>query len=233
MERTLKDHGEIRVVITPTLSDIQEERNYLMGQVFPHLVQLAEEREVSVEFKWNAPFGIEGVHEYQVSLYVAENPHPYVFTRVTDGSANKERHFVEGVPAYDYEKPEELGRLIEKAFLRLLDRLYPHTTETELVKALRKVARIYQEFGQLEDSLEMHTRALNLLNKDGVEPTVDTCEQLYTCGWLNYKIGRTQEALDLLNKAVSVARTVYGEYDQHVTDFIGVLRMVEASVKRQ
>jgi len=229
MAKTLNDHGEIRLVITPTVGVLDEERTYLMGQVFPHLMQLAEERNVSLEFKWNTPFEMEGVREYQVNFYVADSPHRYIFTQVTDGTANKERHFVDGIAAYDYETTPELGRLVEKGFLRLLDRLFPHASDTELVKALRKVARIYQERDLLADSLEMHTRALQVVNQPGVEPTADTCEQLYTCGWLNYKLGHIDEALVLLHQAVTSARLVFGEYDQKVTDFIGVLRMVEAS----
>lgn len=231
MSKTLNDQGEIRIVITPNRSDIEAERTYLMGQVFPHLLQQAAEREVVVDFKWNNPVEVEGVKEFRVAFAVAESPHPYIFSEVTDGTAQKDRHFIEGVPAYDYETIEELGRLVEKAFVRTLDRLFPHTTETELIKAIRKVARIYQEFGQLEDSLEMHMRALALLQKG--EPTADTCEQLYTCGWLNYKLGNTETALEYLHKAVDAANVTYGEGDQHVHDFIGVIRMVEASAKRK
>ena len=42
MAKTLNDHGEIRLVITPTVGVLDEERTYLMGQVFPHLMQLIE-----------------------------------------------------------------------------------------------------------------------------------------------------------------------------------------------
>jgi len=234
MAKTLNDHGEIRLVITPATSDdIQQERAYLMANVFPHLIQLAEEREVSVNFLWNTPVAFEGVHQFQVSYDVAESPHPYVFVRNTSGNADKERHFVDGIPTYDYETIEELGRFIEKGFQRMLDKLFPHTTKTELVKALRKVARIYQEFGQLQDSLEMHRRALAILQAEYGNENADTCEALYTCGWFEYKLDNYERAIDHMNQAVSAARRVYGEYDQHVTDFIGVLRMVEAAAKRK
>lgn len=234
MARTLNDHDEIRLVITPATSDdIQEERSYLMAKVFPHLIQLAEEREVSVNFLWNTPAAFPGIHQINVSYTVAENPHPYSFIRNNDGTANKERHFVDGVPTYDYETIEELGRGIEKGFVRMLDKLFPHTTKTELVKALRKVARIYQEFGQLHDSLEMHRRALNILQAEYGNDNADTVEALYTCGWLEYKLDCYELALDHMHQAVESARRVYGEYDQHVTDFIGILRMVEAASKRK
>lgn len=233
MAKTLIDQGEIRLVITPTAADgIQEEQQYLMAQVFPHLITLAAERDVRVNFLWNTPIEIEGIHEFAVSYDVVENPHPYVFTRNTTGTANKERHFIDGVPHYDYETSEELGRGIEKAFLRMLDKLFPHTTKTELVKALRKVARIYQEMGQLQDALEMHRRALSILQSEYGNDNSDTVEALYTCGWLDYKLDHYELALDRLHQAVEAARRVYGDSDQHVTDFIGIIRMVEASAKR-
>lgn len=234
MAKTLNDHDEIRLVISPATSDnIQEERAYLMAQVFPHLIQLAEERQVSVNFLWNTPVAIEGVHQFNVSYDVVENPHPFCFVRNTTGNANKERHFVEGVPTYEYETIEELGRGIEKGFQRMLDKLFPHTTRTELVKALRKVGRIYQEFGQLSDSLEMHKRALTILQSDYGNDNADTVEALYTCGWFEYKLDNYESALDHMHQAVESARRVYGEFDQHVTDFIGVLRMIEATAKRR
>lgn len=233
MAKTLIDQGEIRLVITPTsTNDIQEEQQYLMAKVFPHLITLAAEREVRVNFMWNTPAGFEDVHEFTVSYDVADSPHPYVFTRNTEGTANKERHFIDGIPHYDYETIEELGRGVEKAFLRMLDKLFPHTTKTELVKALRKVARIYQEMGQLQDALEMHRRALAILQAEYGNDNSDTVEALYTCGWLDYKLDNFELSLDRLHQAVEAARRVYGESDQHVTDFIGVIRMVEAGAKR-
>ncbi|MBQ0057713.1 MAG: tetratricopeptide repeat protein [Bacteroidales bacterium] len=233
MAKTLNDHGEIRLVITPTLNDIEADREYLMGKVIPHLMQQAAERDVDVVVKWNSPFGVDSLKQYQISFAVAESAHPYVFNYNPADDAQKDRHFVDGVPTYDYQTIEELGRLVEKAFVRILDRLFPHTTVTELIKALRKVARIYQEFGQLDNSLEMHERALALLQEHSDETNSDVVEQLYTCGWLNYKLGNFDKSLSLLNEAVSKARAVYGESDPHVTDFIGVIRMVEASKARK
>lgn len=233
MAKTLNDHGEIRIVITPTTTnDTMAEREYLMAKVFPHLIQLAEEREVSVNFLWNTPIGIDDVHQFTVSYDVAENPHPFNFIRNTTGTANKDRHFVDGIPTYEYETVQELGRGVEKGFIRMLDKLFPHTTKKELVKALRKVARIYQEFGQLQDSLEMHRRALTLLQTEYGNDNADTIEALYTCGWLDYKLDNYDLALDRLHQALESARRVYGEYGQCVTDYIGVIRMVEASAKR-
>lgn len=233
MAKTLNDQGEIRLVITPTTTkDIQAEREYLMAKVFPHLIQLAEEREVSVNFMWNTPVGIDDVHQFNVSYDVADSPHPFTFVLNTTPEANKERHFVDGVPTYDYATTEELGRGIEKGFTRMLDKLFPHTSNTELIKALRKVARIYQEFGRLEDSLEMHRRALTILQTEYGNDNADTIEALYTCGWLDYKLDRYELALDRLNQAIDSARRVYGEMDQHVTDFMGVLRLVSAAAKR-
>ena len=233
MAKTLNDHSEIRLVITPTSgADLLEEREYLMAKVFPHLLQLAEERGILVNFLWNAPIGIDDVHEYEVSYTVADSPHPYVFTRNTTGNADKQRHFVDGVPHYDYETKEELGRGIEKGLLRMLDKLFPHATVTELVKALRKVARIYQEMGNTDEALEMHRRALEVLQKEYGNENADTIEALYTCGWLDYKQGNNELALDRLHQALEAARIVYGEMDQHVTDYIGIIRMVEAAVKR-
>jgi len=233
MARTLNDQGEIRLVITPTTTkEIQEEREYLMAKIFPHLLQLAEEREVSVNFMWNTPIGIDDVHQFTVSYDVAENPHPFNFVLNTSADANKDRHFVDGVPTYDYATKEELGRGIEKGFLRMLDKLFPHTTKTELIKALRKVARIYQEFGQLQDSLEMHRRALALLQAEYGNDNADTIEALYTCGWLDYKLDNYDLSLDRLHQALDAAMRVYGENDQHVADFIGIIRMVEATAKR-
>lgn len=233
MARTLNDQGEIRLVITPTTTnEIQEEREYLMAKVFPHLLQLAEEREVSVNFMWNTPIGIDDVHQFTVSYDVADSPHPFCFVLNTAPDANKERHFVDGIPTYDYASKEELGRGIEKGFLRMLDKLFPHTTKTELIKALRKVARIYQEFGQLQDSLEMHRRALALLQAEYGNDNADTIEALYTCGWLDYKLDNYELSLDRLHQALDAAMRVYGENDQHVADFIGVIRMVEATMKR-
>lgn len=234
MAKTLNDAGEIRIVITPTTTDsIQTEREFLMAKVFPHLIQQAEEREVSVNFMWNTPIAIEGVHQFSVSYDVADSPHPFNFVLNTTGDANKERHFVDGVPTYDYETVEEFGRNVEKGFVRMLDKLFPHTTKTELIKALRKVARIYQEFGQLQDSLEMHRRALALLQAEYGNDNADTIEALYTCGWLDYKLDNFDLALDRLHQALEAARRVYGEVDQHVNDFIGIIRMVEAAAKRQ
>lgn len=233
MAKTLNDSGEIRLVITPTTTqDINAERTYLMAQVFPHLIQQAEERGVSVNFMWNTAVGVDDVHEFLVSYDVAESPHPFRFVLNTTGDAQKERHFVDGVPTYDYETVEELGRGIEKGFVRMLDKLFPHTTKTELVKALRKVARIYQEFGQLQDSLEMHHRALALLQAEYGNDNADTIEALYTCGWLDYKLDNYELALDRLHQALDAAVRVYGENDQHVFDFIGIIRMVEAAAKR-
>ena len=233
MARILNDHDEIRIVITPTTTkDIQEERDYLMSQVFPNLVKWAEEREVSVNFCWNTPIGIDDIHQYNVSYDVAENPHPYCFIKNTTGDAVKDRHFVDGTPTYEYETTKELGRGIEKAFVRMLDRLFPHTTKTELVKALRKVANIYREFGQMQDSLEMHRRALTILQSEYGNDNADSIEELYTCGWLDYKLDNYDMSLDRLRQALESARRVYGENDQHVTDFIGVIRMVEAAAKR-
>lgn len=233
MAKTLNDYGEIRLVITPTTTlDVEEERNYLMAQVFPHLLQEASEREVSVNFMWNTAVGIDEAHEFLVSYDVAESAHPFRFVRNTSGNAQKERHFEDGVPTYEYETVEELGRGVEKGFLRMLDKLFPHTTKTELVKALRKVARIYQEFGQLQDSLEMHHRALALLQEQYGNDNADTIEALYTCGWLDYKLDNFELSLDRLHQALDAATRVYGESDQHVTDFIGVIRLVEAAAKR-
>lgn len=233
MAKTLNDFGEIRIVITPSSAiDIEAERAYLMSNVFPHLMQLAEEREVSVNFRWNTALGIDDSHEYTVSYDVVENPHPFRFVRNTTGNAQKERHFVDGVPTYEYETIEELGRGVEKGFVRMLDKLFPHTTKTELIKALRKVARIYQEFGQLQDSLEMHRRALAILQAEYGNDNADTIEALYTCGWLDYKLDNYDLSLDRLHQALDAAVRVYGENDQHVTDFIGIIRMVEAAAKR-
>lgn len=233
MAKTLNDSGEIRLVITPTTTvDIEQERTYLMANVFPHLLQQAAEREVSVNFAWNTPVGIDEAHEFLVSYDVAESAHPFRFVRNVTGAAQKERHFEDGVPTYDYETVEELGRGIEKGFVRMLDKLFPHTTKTELIKALRKVARIYQEFGQLQDSLEMHRRALALLQAEHGNDNPDTIEALYTCGWLDYKLDNYELSLDRLHQALDSATRVYGESDQHVTDFIGIIRLVEASAKR-
>lgn len=233
MAKTLNDSGEIRLVITPTTTDdVQAERAYLMAQVFPHLIQQAEEREVSVNFLWNTPISIEGAHQFLVSYDVAESAHPFNFVLNTTAEANKDRHFVDGVPTYDYATVEELGRNIEKGFVRMLDKLFPHTTKTELIKALRKVARIYQEFGQIQDSLDMHHRALALLQAEYGNDNADTIEALYTCGWLDYKLDNYELSLDRLHQALESARRVYGEMDQHVTDYIGIIRMVEAAAKR-
>ena len=233
MAKTLHDSGEIRLVITPTTTlDIEQERTYLMAQVFPHLLQQAAEREVAVNFVWNTAVGIDTQHEFMVSYDVAESAHPFRFVRNTAGNAQKDRHFEDGVPTYEYETIEELGRGIEKGFVRMLDKLFPHTTKTELVKALRKVARIYQEFGQLQDSLEMHRRALSLLQAEYGNDNADTIEALYTCGWLDYKLDNFELSLDRLHQALEAATRVYGENDQHVFDFIGVIRMVEAAAKR-
>lgn len=233
MAKTLNDTGEIRLVITPTTTlNIEQERNYLMTQVFPHLLQQAQEREVAVNFAWNMPVGIDDTHEFLVSYDVAESAHPFRFVLNTTGNAQKERHFEDGVPTYEYETVEELGRGVEKGFVRMLDKLFPHTTKTELIKALRKVARIYQEFGQLQDSLEMHRRALSLLQAEYGNDNADTIEALYTCGWLDYKLDNYDLSLDRLHQALEAARRVYGENDQHVTDYIGIIRMVEAAAKR-
>ena len=233
MAKTLNDAGEIRLVITPTTTlNVDEERTYLMAQVFPHLLQQAAEREVSVNFVWNTPVGIDDTHEFLVSYDVAESAHPFRFVRNATSEAQKERHFVDGVPTYDYETVEELGRGVEKGFVRMLDKLFPHTTKTELVKALRKVARIYQEFGQIQDSLEMHNRALMLLQSEYGNDNADTIEALYTCGWLHFKLDNYELSLDRLHQALGAATRVYGEADQHVTDFIGVIRLVEAAAKR-
>lgn len=233
MAKTLIDQGEIRVVISPSVSaDTQAEREYIMAKIFPHLITLAEERGISVNFLWNTPIGIDGVHEYRVSYDVAESVHPYVFVKNESEDANKERHFIDGIPYYDYATPEELGRGIEKAFLRMLDKLFPHTTKTELIKALRKVARIYQEMGHLQDALEMHRRALAILQAEYGNDNADTIEALYTCGWLDYKLDNFDLSLDRLHQALEASRRVYGENDQHVTDYIGIIRMVEASAKR-
>ena len=233
MAKTLQDQGEIRIVITPNVNQkIQGEREYLESQIFPHLDRMSEERGVTVSIKWNDPVSIGDVHQYTFSYDVGENPHPFNFVLNTTGNANKERHFVEGVPTYEYETTEELGRNVEKGFVRMLDKLFPHTTKTELIKALRKVGRIYQEFGQIQDSLEMHRRALALLQEQYGNENADTIESLYTVGWFCYKLDCYDEALDRLHQALDSARRVYGEYDQHVTDFIGIIRMVEASAKR-
>lgn len=233
MAKTLNDQGEIRLVITPTTTvGIEQERTYLMANVFPHLLQQAQEREVNVNFVWNAPVGIDDAHEFLVSYDVAESAHPFRFVLNTSGNAQKERHFEDGIPTYDYETIEELGRGVEKGFVRMLDKLFPHTTKTELVKALRKVARIYQEFGQLQDSLEMHRRALAILQEQYGNDNADTIEALYTCGWLHYKLDNFELSLDRLHQALDAATRVYGENDQHVFDFIGVVRLVEAAAKR-
>lgn len=233
MAKSLIDQGEIRLVITPTTTkDIQEEREYLMAKVFPHLLQLAEEREVSVNFMWNTAVGIDDIHQFTVSYDVADSPHPFHFVLNTSADANKERHFVDGVPTYDYATKEELGRGVEKGFVRMLDKLFPNTTKTELIKALRKLARIYQEMGNLQDALEMHRRALAVLQAEYGNDNADTIEALYTCGWLDFKLDKYELSLDRLHQALDAAARVYGENDQHTADFIGVIRMVEATAKR-
>ncbi len=234
MAKSLIDQNEIRVIITPTDSgDMQAELDYLREYVFPHLSHLGEERDIIVNFLWTSPLFVQDVHKYQVNYQVADNPHKYAFILNTSGNANKDRHFVDGVATYDYETKEELGRLVEKGLRRTLDKLFPSTSVTDLVKNLRRVARIYQEMGQLEDALEMQTRAFKVLDKEFGEKHSDTIETLYTCGWLNYKLGNFDQALKLLRKSYENAKDVYGDVDQRSTDQLGIIRMVEASVKRQ
>jgi len=234
MAKTLVDQSEIRVVITPTASgDFQEEREYLREFIFPQLSRLGEERDVIVNCLWTSPLFVQDVHKYLVSYTVGDNPHKYAFILNTTGDANKDRHFVDGVATYDYETKEELGRCIEKGLHRMLDKLFPSTSTTDLVKSLRRVARIYQEMGQLEDSLEMQTRVYKVLDKANGEKNTDAIETLYTCGWLNYKLGRFDQALKLLKKSYENALVVYGDTDQRTTDQLGIIRMVEAAAKRK
>ena len=234
MAKTLVDQSEIRVIITPTASgDIQAERDYLREFVFPHLSHLGEERDIIVNFLWTQPFFVQDVHKYLVSYTVADNPHKYAFILNTTGNANKERHFVDGIATYEYETKEELGRCIEKGLRRTLDKLFPSTSVTDLVKNLRRVARIYQEMGQLEDALEMQTRVFKVLDKEVGTKNSDTIETLYTCGWLNYKLGNLDQALSLLRKSFENAQEVYGAADQRTTDQLGIIRRVEAAAKRQ
>ncbi len=234
MAKTLVDQSEIRVVITPTASgDVQEEREYLREFVFPQLSRLGEERDVLVNFLWTAPLFVQDVHKYLVSYTVADNPHKYSFILNTSGDANKDRHFVDGIATYDYETKEELGRCIEKGLRRTLDKLFPSTTVTDLVKNLRRVARIYQEMGKLEDSLDMQTRVFKVLDQEYGEKNTDAIEALYTCGWLNYKLGRFEPSLKMLKKAYENAIEVYGNTDQRTVDQLGIIRMVEAAAKRK
>ncbi len=234
MAKTLIDQSEIRVVITPTASgDVEEERNYLREFVFPHLCRLGEERDVIVNFLWTAPLFVQDVHKYLVSYTVADNPHKYAFILNTAGDANKERHFVDGVATYEYETKEELGRCVEKGLRRTLDKLFPSTTITDLVKNLRRVARIYQEMGKLEDSLDMQSRVFKILDQEYGEKNTDAIEALYTCGWLNYKLGKFDQSLKLLKKAYENAIEVYGNTDQRTVDQLGIIRMVEAAAKRK
>jgi len=233
MAKSLIDQSEIRVVITPTDSgDVQAERDYLREFVFPHLSHLGEERDIIVNFLWTAPLFVQDVHKYLVSYTVADNPHRYAFILNTTGNANKERHFVDGVATYEYENKEELGRGIEKGLRRVLDKLFPSTSVTDLVKNLRRVARIYQEMGQLQDALDMQSRVFKVLDKEFGEKNTDTIETLYTCGWLNYKLGNYEQALKQLKRSYENAKDVYGDTDQRTTDQLGIIRMVEASAKR-
>jgi len=234
MAKSLIDQSEIRVVITPTDSgDVQTERDFLMETVFPYLTRLGEERDIIVNFLWTAPFFMQDVHKYLVSYTVADNPHRYAFILNTSGNANKERHFVDGVATYEYENKEELGRGIEKGLRRVLDKLFPSTSVTDLVKNLRRVGRIYQEMGRLQDALDMQSRVFKELDKEFGEKNTDAIETLYTCGWLNYKLGNSEQALKLLKRSYENAKEVYGDTDQRTTDQLGIIRMVEAAAKRQ
>jgi tetratricopeptide (TPR) repeat protein len=100
------------------------------------------------------------------------------------------------------------------------------------VKNLRRVARIYQEMGQLQDALDMQSRVFKVLDKEYGEKNTDTIETLYTCGWLNYKLGNYDQALKQLKKSYENAKDVYGDTDQRTTDQLGIIRLVEAAAKR-
>ncbi|MBQ0073837.1 MAG: tetratricopeptide repeat protein [Prevotella sp.] len=221
----------ISIIVTPTFGTVQDERNYLMTTLFPHLMQLADEHQVAVELKWETSIEIIGVHEIRVSLVVDENPHPLVFVKKPADQVSSDRIYTDGVRHIDYATNEVLGRNIEKAFVRLLDKLFPVTTPVELAKALRKVATIYRELGQTQEAYEMLQRALNVLVENFGEQNPDTIEAHYQCGWLLYRLNRFDESIAQLTKACELATETFNESDPRITDYIGVLRLVKASAK--
>lgn len=221
----------ISIVVTPTFGTIQEERNYLMTSLFPHLMQLADEHQVTVELKWNTSIEIIGVHEIRISLNVDENPHPLVFVKKPQDQVSADRIYNDGIRHIDYATCEVLGRNIEKAFVRLLDKLFPVTTPVELAKSLRKVATIYRELGNQQEAYDMMQRALNVLIENFGEQNPDTIEAHYQCGWLLYRLGRIEESLQQLNKAIELAQQTFNEADPRIYDYMGVMRLVAASKK--
>lgn len=228
----LHDNREISIVVSPTFRDVQEEREYLMGTVLPRLMLIAEERQVTVQTKWNTPMNIEGIEEILISLDIEESRHPYTFVRREIAEVDSHRHDENGVVKYTYASMAEFGYALEKSFVRLLDKVFPRTNIIELEKALVKAAKIYMELGQLEDALMLEERAVRVLKENIGEKNTDCIEAIYACGWLNYKLKRYDEALKILNHVHEIAVEVFGDIDPRTTDYIGVIRMVEASAKR-
>lgn len=220
---------QISIIVTPTFGNIQDERNYLMTTLFPHLMQLADEHQVTVELKWETSIEIIGIHELRISLVVEENPHPLVFVKKPADQVSSDRIYTDGIRHIDYATNEVLGRNIEKAFVRLLDKLFPVTTPVELAKALRKVATIYRELGQTQDALDMLQRALNVLIENFGEQNPDTIEAHYQCAWLLYRMDRIDEAVAEMEKTLNLSIETFNEADPRISDYMGVLRMIKAS----
>lgn len=81
MNRNLIDNRQIRVFISSTFQDMQDERDYLMNKTFPMLKHLAAERNVSiveVDLRWGITKELsENNKTLQVCLNEIDNSRPF------------------------------------------------------------------------------------------------------------------------------------------------------------
>ena len=76
-----KQNRNIRIFISSTFSDMQLERNYLIGRVFPRLKQIAEKHNVSItplDLRWGiTEEEAKNGEVLQICLQEIENSHPF------------------------------------------------------------------------------------------------------------------------------------------------------------
>lgn len=208
----LIENRQIRVFISSTFQDMQDERDYLMRRTFPKLRKMAAERDVTLtelDLRWgiteeetksgkvveiclreienSIPFfiGIVGnrygwvpekeelgkdvfeqfpkiddyleshlsVTEMEMQFGVLERPedmHAFFYIKQQEGAADhplmlkrlKEEVMKSRYPSYTYSSVEDLANQVEKAFLSLLDQLFPKA----ILSQHRKERLVQQSF---------------------------------------------------------------------------------------
>ncbi|MCQ2334496.1 MAG: tetratricopeptide repeat protein [Paludibacteraceae bacterium] len=232
MTQSFSDNRVMRVIVTPSFSEIEEERAYLMAHTFPRMIHIAEERNVTLEFVWKAPVIIAGSNELTFSYDVEENRHVYIYEKVASADLVGPRRVIDGISHHDYADMLKLDRNVENSFVRLLDKVFPHTSYLELAKALQKASKIYLDRGEFEQALELAELASKELIANMGEGASDSIEARYSCAWLNYKLGNYAEAFEIMGKVVTLADAHFQNNDPRITDYLGVMRMIDAAYKR-